>query len=197
MEFDLKRANLLPKDGTAIYYGPIFRADEALTYHSHLLENIAWKSDETIIFGRRLVTARKVAWYGDQPYVYRYSGGTKTALQWTNELHNLKNIVEAHLKTKFNSCLLNLYHTGREGIGWHSDDETVLGSTPTIASLSLGAERKFSFRHKATKEIVSIFLENGSLLVMSGITQAYWQHSLPKTQRVNSSRISLTFRTII
>ncbi len=196
-ELDLKRDNLLPKDGTVIYYSSIFHPEEAVAHYASLLEKIPWKSDEIIIFGKHFVTTRQVAWYGDEPYVYRYSGGIKTALHWTDELSGLKAIVETRLKTKFNSCLLNLYHNGREGMGWHSDNEKILGNAPTIASLSFGAERKFSFRHKYTKQTLSMLLENGSLLVMKGVTQMYWQHSLPKSQKVNSPRINLTFRAVV
>jgi len=116
--------------------------------------------------------------------------------------HGLKNyrilqIVEKKLGTKFNSCLLNLYHDGNEGVGWHSDDEKSLGKNTTIASLSFGSERRFSFRHKQTKEIVSLVLEHGSLLVMKDMTQTNWMHSLPKSKKIINKRINLTFRTIV
>lgn len=196
-ELDLKPTNLLPQDGTVLYYGSIFRPEEAVDHFTSLLEKTPWKNDEAIIFGKHFVTKRQVAWYGDEPYVYRYSGGIKTALYWTDKLRHLKTVVEKCLKTKFNSCLLNLYHNGQVGMGWHSDNEKVLGDTPTLASLSFGAERKFSFRHKYTKQTCSLLLENGSLLVMKDATQTYWQHSLPKSQKVHSPRINLTFRTVV
>lgn len=189
--------NLLPEDGTAIYYGPILPTKEAMRHCAVLLKGTSWKSDDIIIFGKRFVTTRQVAWYGDAPYNYRYSGGNKTALKWTEELLALKMVVENYLQKKFNSCLLNLYHNGNEGLGWHSDDETMLGKNPTIASLSLGVERKFSFRHKGTGQIISLFLENGSLLVMQGSTQIHWQHCLPKSKKIACPRINLTFRTIV
>jgi alkylated DNA repair dioxygenase AlkB len=127
-----------------------------------------------------------------------YSNGKKLPriLEWTKELYELKEIVEKYAGTKFNSCLLNLYHNGNEGMGWHSDDEKPLGKSNTIASLSFGAERKFSFKHKQTKQIVSLVLEHGSLLVMTGTTQSNWLHSLPKSKNITQPRINLTFRTI-
>jgi alkylated DNA repair dioxygenase AlkB len=121
---------------------------------------------------------------------------TKQALAWTKELYELKQMVEEFAGTTFNSCLLNLYHNGDEGMGWHSDDEESIGKNNTIASLSLGAERKFLFKHKQTKQIVSLVLEHGSLLIMKDVTQANWLHSLAKSKNVTQPRINLTFRTI-
>jgi len=150
-----------------------------------------------VIFGRHIVTKRKIAWYGDAEYAYTYSNTTKQALLWTDELMKLKQLVEGITGTKFNSCLLNLYHDGDEGMSWHSDDEKSLGRNTTIASLSFGAERKFAFKHKVTKQRVTIVLDSGSLLVMKGTTQTNWLHSLPKTTKVTRPRINLTFRTMI
>jgi alkylated DNA repair dioxygenase AlkB len=129
--------------------------------------------------------------------LYTYSNTTKRALPWTKELSDLKQIVEERTKTDFNSCLLNLYQNGEEGIAWHSDDEESLVKNSTIASLSLGAERKFSFKHKQTKETISLVLEHGSLLVMKDVTQTNWLHSLPKSKKITQPRINLTFRTIV
>ena len=121
---------------------------------------------------------------------------TKQALAWTPELLKLKTLVEKQSQVSFNSCLLNLYHSGAEGMAWHSDDEAALGRNPVIASLSLGAERKFSFKHKTSKQNFSLVLDHGSLLLMKGATQSHWMHSLPKTVRVSEPRVNLTFRTI-
>lgn len=189
--------NLLPRDGLVNYCGPILPPDEARRYHAALLTTIPWKNDETVIFGKHIVTARKVAWYGDANYSYTYSGTTKQARAWTPELRALKVIVEKLAGTKFNSCLLNLYHDGNEGMGWHSDDERSLVRNSTIASLSLGAERKFCFQHKQTHAAVSLILENGSLLLMRDTTQTYWRHRLPKSKRIKTPRINLTFRTTV
>jgi alkylated DNA repair dioxygenase AlkB len=162
-----------------------------------LSQNVAWENDEIVIFGRHIVAKRKVAWYGDSDYLYTYSNTTKRALPWTEELSDLKQIVEGRTQTDFNSCLLNLYQNGDEGIAWHSDDEESLGKNNTIASLSLGAERKFSFKHKQTKETISLVLEHGSLLVMKDATQTNWLHSLPKSKKITRPRINLSFRTIV
>ena len=188
--------NILPKDGTVFYYEKVLSFGKANQYFDLLMENISWKNDEVNIFGKHIVTKRKAAWYGDSDYLYTYSNTTKHALPWTKELSDLKQIVEELAETKFNSCLLNLYHYGDEGMGWHSDDEESLGKNNTIASLSLGAERKFLFKHKQTKQTVSLVLEHGSLLIMKGATQANWLHSLPKSKNVTQPRINLTFRTI-
>ena len=150
-----------------------------------------------LFFGKHIVAKRKVAWYGDSDYLHTYSNTTKQALAWTEELLHLKQIVEELTGTKFNPCLLNLYHNGNESIAWHSDDEKSLGKNSTIASMSFGAERKFSFKHKQIKQTVSLILEHGSLLIMKDATQANWLHRLPKSRKITRPRINLTFRTIV
>ena len=171
--------NLLHKDGTVNYYRKVLTPNEANHYFDLLLQNILWENDEAVIFGKYIITKRKVAWYGDSDYLYTYSNTTKQALAWTKELSDLKQIVEELAGSKFNSCLLNLYHNGNEGVAWHSDDEKSLGKNTTIASLSFGAERRFSFKHKQTKQMISLVLEHGSLLIMKDATQTNWLHSLP------------------
>ena len=146
---------------------------------------------------KKIITKRKVAWYGDTNYYYHYSNVTKQALLWTKELLELKEIVEKESSATYNSCLLNLYHSGEEGMAWHSDGEKMLKKNGEIASLTLGAERKFSFKHKETKHKVDIVLEKGSLLVMKGTTQTNWLHRLPPTKLIKTPRINLTFRTIL
>ena len=190
-------ANLLHKDGTAHYYGKILPYREANRYFDLLLQNIQWKNDEANILGKHIVTKRKVAWYGNSDYSYAYSNTTKQALAWTRELSVLKRLVEEITGESFNSCLLNLYHNGNEGLGWHSDDEKSIGKYTPIASLSFGAERKFSFKHKQTKQTVSLVLGHGSLLVMKGATQTNWLHSLPKSNRITQARLNLTFRMMV
>jgi len=203
LNMDLFRAaidqpeNLLPKDGLVHYHGVLISLDDADLHFSRLLEGIQWKPDEAIIYGKRILTRRKVAWYAEAPFEYTYSKTTKRALPWTGELLNLKSIVEKKLNETFNSCLLNLYHTGEEGMAWHSDGETDLKKNGAIASLSFGAERKFSFKHKKTGQTESLLLEHGSLLVMAGATQTHWQHRLPPTKKVDAPRINLTFRNIV
>jgi alkylated DNA repair dioxygenase AlkB len=188
--------NILNKDGIVNYYGKILSSEEANRYFDLLMQSILWEKDEIIVFGKYITTKREVAWYGDSQYVYTYSNTTRQALAWTKELFGVKQIVEKCAGIKFNSCLLNLYHNGNEGMGWHSDDEKSLGKNNTIASLSFGAERKFSFKHKQTKQTVSVVLEHGSLLMMKGATQSNWLHSLPKSKNITQPRINLTFRTI-
>ena len=189
--------NLLPYDGTVNYLGKILAQKQILLYYNALLNNIEWKNDEAIIFGKRIITARKVAWYASENFSYTYSNTTKHALLWTKELLELKQLVEQLSGSTFNSCLLNLYHSGLEGMTWHSDAEKELEKNGTIASVSLGAERNFLFKHKKTKQKVEVFLENGSLLLMKETTQTNWLHRLPTTKKINLPRINLTFRKII
>ncbi|MEE1944034.1 alpha-ketoglutarate-dependent dioxygenase AlkB [Pedobacter sp. KR3-3] len=191
------KANLLPKDGIVNYYGRVLLPQQANEYFQNLLQNIQWKNDEAIIYGKHILTKRKVAWYGDKPFEYTYSKVTKQALPWTSELLALKALAEEKSSEQFNSCLLNLYHNGDEGMAWHSDAEKDLKKDGAIASLSFGAERKFAFKHKQSKETVSLLLENGSLLVMKGTTQTHWLHRLPPTKLVNKARVNLTFRMIV
>ena len=188
--------NLLPKDGIVVYYKNLLTSQEANHYFDCLLKTIEWKNDQALIYGKLIITKRKVAWYGDTDFEYTYSKTTKRALPWTTELIELKKMIEELTGEKFNSCLLNLYHNGDEGMTWHSDAEKVLKKNGAIASLSIGAERKFSFKHKETKETLSLILENGSLLLMKGSTQTYWLHRLPPTKLISTPRINLTFRSI-
>jgi O-6-methylguanine DNA methyltransferase len=192
-----EKSNLLPKDGIVNYYGKLFSNQQANTFLQILLNQIEWKNDEAIIFGKRIITKRKVAWYGDHGLEYTYSNITKKALPWTKELLILKTIVEEKTGEQFNSCLLNLYHTGDEGMAWHSDAEKDLAKNGAIGSLSFGAERNFAFKHKESKETVSLTLENGSLLIMKGTTQSHWLHRLPLTKRILTPRVNLTFRMIV
>ena len=187
--------NLLPFDGVVNYHGPVMSAEAATTYYEAFSSRVPWEHDEVVIFGKRIVTARKVAWVGEVSY--SYSGTTKHALPWSEELRALKVMVEERCGAAFNSCLLNIYHDGGEGMGWHSDDEKSIERHSCIASLSLGAERKFSFKHKRSDETVSLVLETGSLLVMKDETQSHWLHSLPKSKRVHEPRINLTFRKMV
>ncbi|PWS26480.1 alpha-ketoglutarate-dependent dioxygenase AlkB [Pedobacter yonginense] len=189
--------NLLPYGGTVNYFGKLISKKEADDYFSILMETIDWRNDEAFIMGKHIITKRKVAWYGNEEYAYTYSKATKHALLWTPELLALKHLVEEKTATTFNSCLLNLYHNGDEGMAYHSDDEKSLGKNTSIASLSFGAERRFLFKHKQTKETVTTFLEHGSLLVMKDETQTNWLHRLPQTKKINTARINLTFRTMV
>lgn len=189
--------NLLPFDGEVNYFGKIFSAQEADIFTQTLFADIDWKYDQSFIYGKLITTKRKVGWYGDEPFDYTYSKTTKKALPFTTDLLAIKEETEKATGETFNSCLLNLYHNGDEGMGWHSDAEKELKKDGAIASLSFGAERKFLFRHKQTKETVEVFLEHGSLLLMQGTTQTHWIHRMPPTKKVITPRINLTFRTIV
>jgi alkylated DNA repair dioxygenase AlkB len=189
--------NLLPGDGIVHYYGKLMSSEEASTMAEALLNRIEWRNDEAVIYGKRIITKRKVAWYGEEPFSYTYSNTTKTALPWTPELLALKNLAEKHSGETYNSCLLNLYHDGSEGMAWHSDGEKDLRKNGAIGSLSFGAERKFCFKHKQSGEKIDVFLEAGSLLVMKGETQTHWLHRLPPSTKIHQPRINLTFRTIV
>lgn len=192
-----KTKNWLPQDGTVNYYGKLFNQKEADYYFDKLMNTIEWRNDTAIIFGKKIITKRKVAWYGEKHFEYTYSNTTKYALPWTKELLELKTTIEKETGEIFNSCLLNLYHNGDEGMAWHSDGEIDLKKNGAIGSLSFGAERKFAFKHKQNKEKVGLFLEHGSLLIMKGTTQTFWLHRLPPTKKINAPRVNLTFRTIV
>ncbi len=189
--------NILPFDGEVNYYVRVLNNESSQAYFDMLLNNIQWENDKAIIFGKLIHTKRKVAWYGDLSFEYTYSKTTKLALPWTKELLELKELVEKYSNETYNSCLLNLYHDGTEGMAWHSDAETNLKKKGAVGSLSFGAERKFSFKHRETKQTVSIVLDKGSLLIMKGVTQQNWLHRLPPTKKVKTPRINLTFRTIV
>ncbi|WP_299664124.1 alpha-ketoglutarate-dependent dioxygenase AlkB [uncultured Psychromonas sp.] len=188
--------NIINYDGTVEYHGLLIPFDEANYFFDILLNTIQWKHDQANILGEVIVTKRKVAWYANESFNYTYSNMTKVALPWTPELLVLKKRVEEATGHQFNSCLLNLYSTGEEGMAWHNDSETDLQKNGAIASLSFGAERKFSFKHRVNQDTKSIFLQHGSLLVMKGATQTHWLHRLPPTKKVTTARINLTFRTI-
>jgi len=189
--------NLLPKDGTVHYYGKIFTKEESDWYYEKLFSEIPWKNDEAVIFGKLIMTKRKVAWFGDVPFEYTYSNRTKRAEIWNETLLKLKKRIEEISGETFNSCLLNLYHDGSEGMAYHSDGEKDLKKNGAIASLTFGAERKFSFKHKISKEKAELILEHGSLLIMKDETQSFWLHRLPPSKKNFFPRINLTFRTIV
>lgn len=189
-------AVVLARDGRAEYFSSFYNADECHHLFESLLHSVSWESDRIQMFGKLITTSRKVAWFGDPECLYTYSGVQKSPQRWTRELLQIKQQLEQKTGNSYNSCLLNLYHAGNEGMGWHSDDEKELDSSAPIASLSLGARRKFAFRHKQDKTTSSLFLENGSLLMMYPPIQERWHHALLKTQSAIGPRINLTFRKI-
>ncbi len=195
--FTERDRSLLQRDGLVEYAPSLFDRIESGDLFKELLATTPWQHDEVMLFGQKRVLSRKVAWHGDGDFSYSYSGTSKAAAPWSQALLLIKERVEQQCGYQFNSCLLNLYHDGSEGMGWHSDDEKTLGRNPVIASVSFGAERVFKLKHRESKEIVSVVLENGSLLVMRGETQHHWVHTMPKTKKITTPRINLTFRTFL
>jgi alkylated DNA repair dioxygenase AlkB len=185
---------IIEQDGLVLYHENVISDEQIKLFYEELLNNINWENERVVMFGKEIITKRKVAFYSDESIVYTYAGKTKIGLPWKDPLIILKNIVESLTKQTYNACLLNLYHNGDEAMGWHSDNEKEIIANSTIASLSIGASRKFSFKHKVTKETISIQLENGSLLEMKGTIQSHWLHALPKSKKITESRINLTFR---
>ncbi len=171
------------------------KADEC---YLKLTENLDWQIEYYRMFGKILPSPRLIAWYGNEGLNYRYSGINHPAIPWTKELLAIKTIIETNMNHSFNSVLANFYRNGQDSMGWHADDEPELGINPVIASLSLGESRRLCFRNTSSpRQSFNISLEHGSLLVMSGQTQHFWQHSIPKTKANCQSRINLTFRLII
>ena len=191
------KQNLLPIDGSAQYYPEFISEEVSLSLIDQLKKSLRWDADQLIMFGKLVTTRRKVAWVGDPGCAYTYSGVKRNPQAWTPELLSMKTRLEKLTQSEFNSCLLNFYHDGADGMGWHSDDEKELDTKSPIASLSLGSTRKFAFRHKINKSTISIFLEDGSALIMNAPTQQFWQHALLKTKTIHTPRINLTFRKII
>lgn len=192
-----QQTNLLPYDGIVDDYGRILNEQEADHYLNLLLNSVQWEHDKVSIMGKIITTQRQVAWFGDQLFKYTYSGVVHHARLWVPELIDLKKRVENIVQTQFNSCLLNLYEDGSQGMAWHSDDEDALGRNTVIASLSLGATRKFVLKHKRNNEKVELNLPHGQLIVMRGDTQHHWLHAIMKSTKVTEPRINLTFRTFI
>jgi len=186
--------HIIDQDGIALYHEKVISDEEIKPLYDELLNKINWENERVVMFGKEIITKRKVAFYSDASIAYTYASKTKIGLPWKDPLIILKNIVESLTKQTYNACLLNLYHNGDEAMGWHSDNEKEIIANSTIASLSIGASRKFSFKHKVTKETISIQLENGSLLEMKGTIQSHWLHALPKSKKITEPRINLTFR---
>ena len=186
--------NLLPLDGEAYLIEDALSAEDADNSFLDLLENVDWRQEHAFLFGRKIAIPRLTAWYGERGY--GYSGLRHEPAEFTPALEALKSMTETIARRRFNSVLINLYRDGRDSMGWHSDDEAALGPTPEIASLSLGAVRRFHFKHRMSAERVVLDLAHGSCLVMKGQCQACWRHQLPKTRKEVGPRINLTFRSI-
>jgi alkylated DNA repair dioxygenase AlkB len=193
MRKDYLKNNLLPNHGE-LYFIPDFLSDFSL---DEIIHDIHWRNDKIKMFGKVFEQPRKVAWYGDPQAAYTYSGIEMTPLPWTSTLETINSKVEGELKQAFNSVLINLYRDGNDHMSWHSDDEKELGAQPCIASLSFGEPRDFYVRSKRDhQQKIKLELTNGSLLIMKGEMQKYWQHSIPKRKRVTSPRLNLTYRLI-
>lgn len=188
--------NLLPYDGSVVYSPAVFSPQKSMGLLSSILSEQNLVRDEVIVFGKKHIMNRLTVLVGDKNFEYGYSKIKRVAEPWGLALSEVKSLVEAYLQTKFNCCLVNYYPSGEDGMGWHSDDERELGENPAIASVSLGCERKFSFKHKTKKAKIDLLLQNGSVLFMSGCTQHYWKHALPKSKKILKPRMNLTFRTI-
>jgi alkylated DNA repair dioxygenase AlkB len=189
-----KFPNIINQDGEVISYGKIYTDELSGDIFKELSNKISWENETVVMFGKEITTKRKVAFYANDGLSYTYSQKTKKALPWLASLAQVKLTVEQYTNQKYNACLLNYYHNGNEGMGWHADDEKEIIPNSSIASVSLGANRKFSFKHRISKEVISIILENGSLIEMKGALQQHWVHSLPKSMKVTAPRINLTFR---
>lgn len=200
---------LLSGASSAVLHEGFLSPLEAQAALRALLYLTPWEQRDVFVFGREVPQPRLVAWFGDPEGSYRYSGLTLTAHALTPELAGLQAKVEALTGTSFNSLLANLYRDGEDCVGWHSDNEPEFGIDPIIASLSLGATRRFDFRRqdkkidrdgdtqKVTTETIQTDLRSGDLVVMSGACQREWKHQVASTKKVSQPRINLTFRTVI
>ena len=187
---------LLPGDGSAVLFPDFLCESDADNYFSGLHNNTPWEQNFIRLFGKEVSEPRLSTWHAEADLPYTYSGVPRTPHPWKEPLSSLRTACEAHTGQSFNGALLNLYRTGLDAMGWHSDDEAVNGPNPVIASISLGAERRFDFRHKQSREMISAVLPHGSLLVMSGACQTFWLHRIAKTMRQTEPRINVTFRTL-
>jgi alkylated DNA repair dioxygenase AlkB len=184
------------RDGSYIYIPNFFGKGVADIYLQKFISAILWKQESMNMYGKQLNFPRLTAWYGENNKPYSFSGITLQPNPWTPELLEIKQLIEPKCHVNFNSVLLNRYRDGNDSISWHTDAEKELGRNPVIASVNFGAEREFQMRHNNTKERVDISLKHGSLLIMQGALQHYWQHQVPKTKKVVQERINLTFRVI-
>ena len=185
---------LLPHDGSALYQPGFFKYVDSERMFRSIMDETPWEARHIILFGKEVPQPRLACWYGD--LAYSYSGITLDPRPMTPTLLEIKQRCEEATSTQFNSVLVNLYRDGQDSMGLHADDEPELGSEPVIASVSFGAERNFRLRHRLTKELQQVSLASGSLLVMSGLSQACWMHDIPKTKKFVEPRINLTFRYI-
>ncbi|HEY0080079.1 MAG TPA: alpha-ketoglutarate-dependent dioxygenase AlkB [Pyrinomonadaceae bacterium] len=189
---------LLMPDADVIFYSSYFSKEESDHILQKLSNEVTWRQDKITYYGKEMDLPRLTAWYGDSGKAYTYSNIAMSSDEWTPTLLYIKKKIEEAARVNFNSVLLNLYRNGRDGVSWHQDNEPELGKEPVIGSVSFGGTRRFQFRHKKRKELgkTEIDLTHGSLLIMKGLTQIYWQHQIPKTSKPVEPRINLTFRVI-
>ena len=184
-------------EGEARLWPDAFALDEAGRLFEELRDQVRWREEEILIFGQPRLVPRLVAWHGDPGATYVYSGTDHQPEPWIPSLDRIRDRVHELTGTHFNAVLLNRYRDGRDGMGWHADDEPELGRNPVIASVSLGATRRFCLRHRRRKDLkLDLPLPHGSLLCMSGATQHHWVHALPKTRVPVGERINLTLRRV-
>jgi alkylated DNA repair dioxygenase AlkB len=184
-------------EADVIFYPAFFTEARANVLYEELYRNVSWKQEQIKLYGKLIDLPRGTAWYGDEGRSYTYSGITVTPNPWISVLREIKKEIEAVSGVIFNSVLLNLYRGERDSVAWHSDDEPELGRDPVIGSVSLGATRRFQFKHKLDKaRRLTIDLPHGSYLLMKGSTQRSWLHQVPKETKLRGSRINLTFRII-
>lgn len=182
-------------DGGWLTFEPDWLDPElARTLMSGLPETLPLRLRKVTVFGREHFQPRLTSWHADPGCVYTYSGLAWDPEGWTEALATMRSRLRAELAVPFNSVLANLYRDGADSMGWHADDESCFGRDPVIASVSLGGPRRFLLRHRRTRETVELSLGSGSLLVMGGATQRFWQHAIPKTSRPVQPRLNLTWR---
>lgn len=184
------------ENGEYIFFPNFYSKSESDVILQRLKSEIEWKQESMNMYGKQVNFPRLTAWYGDNDRPYSFSGIKLEPKNWTKELYEIKEKVELISKVKFNSALLNRYRSGNDSISWHTDAEKELGINPVIASVNFGATRKFQLRHLKTKEKLELELTHGSLLIMQGELQHFWQHQVPKTNKNVAERINLTFRVI-
>lgn len=188
--------NIVPFEGELYLYNHFYNLTESDLLFAQLQTELDWQEEAIFIYGRWVKVPRLMCWYGDSDACYRYSGVNHQPILWTPVLQAIREKVERQCRCTFNSVLANLYRDGNDSMGCHADDEKELGLNPVIASLSLGDQRLFKLHHKKSKEKLDIVLGHGDLLVMAGTLQHHWMHSVPKTKKLKTSRINLTFREI-
>lgn len=188
--------NLSPFDGELYLHSQFYDLPESDRLLAELLAQLAWQEEAIFIYGRWVKVPRLMCWYGDPDAWYSYSGVNHQPLPWLPILQTIRDKVEQHCQHSFNSVLANLYRDGNDSMGCHADDEKELGLNPVIASLSLGEQRLFKLHHKQRPEKRDIVLGHGDLLVMAGSLQHHWLHAVPKTKKLKTPRINLTFRKI-